>query len=265
MRSGRLHHKVELHRIVGQRGVETQQIVAYRGERGLVGRHVAAHRAHYVSAEDGEQAGAYRVRGVPHRHLGGQLGGRNPVGQQSGARRESAALKDVVEHQQDAEQHHQSMGRDAEPDSENLRAEAERHACQHAQQQSDGHVPAAVHAVGDESVHEARQTVNETYDGHYETEARVRDAVLGRKARDGEREVLAHEIEERVTDHRGDDGAVLPILEFFGLFGCHFLILSLKIIPCSDRICRPAHREQPPDIRSRNACRAADKPPRPTR
>ena len=57
--------------------------------RRRVGRHVHAHGPHDIAAEDHHEARTDRVRGIPHRHLGRQLRGRNPVGQQTRAGRES--------------------------------------------------------------------------------------------------------------------------------------------------------------------------------
>ena len=221
MRHRRRHLLPEPYGIIRQSWVQRQHVGADGLHDLSVAAHVTAERTHDVTAQYGQQARPDRVRGVPYRHLRGQLRGRDPVRQQSRAGREPAALEDVVGHEQHAEQHNERVRRNTYLDTEDAGAEAEGEARKHTQQQSEGHVPAAVHAVGDQSVHKARKTVDQPHDGHYKAEAGVRDAILGRKARYGKGEVLAHEIEERITDHRGDDGAILPILESFGLFGCH--------------------------------------------
>ena len=128
---------------------------------------------------------------------------------------EAAALEDVVENEQHAEEDDESVWRYADVDSQNRRREAECEAGQCAEQQAERHVIACIHAVGYQTVDETRQTVDESHHGQNDTEARVGDAVLGRKTGHGEREVLSDEVEQRITDHRHDDSSRLPVIEQF--------------------------------------------------
>ena len=167
------------------------------------------------------------MRGIPHRHFRRQLRRRNPVGQQTRAGRESRTLQQPVDDPHDAhEEDHRvaelvarMLARDPVGD---VLAESEREVGQRAQRQTDGHVPAGVHAVGQNAVGETRKAVDQAVQGEEDAEARLRNAEIGFQAGHGQRKILAHEVEERVTDHRRDDRTHLPILEALGLFRCHF-------------------------------------------
>ena len=100
-------------------------------------------------------------------------------------------------------------------------AEPEPDVDERAERQAQRHEFAGAHPIGDESVDEPRNAVDDAVEGQEDSELRLGDAEGSLDARHGGVEVLAHEIVECVTDHRDDDGAGLPVLEFFRLFGCH--------------------------------------------
>ena len=192
-----------------------------------VGRHVHAHGTHDVTAEDHHEARTDRMRGIPHRHLGRQLRRRNPVGQQTRTGRESRPLQHAVYHPHDPHEEDHRIGelrtvvlpRDPVGD---ILAESEGEVGQRTEREPDGHVPAGVHAVGQDTVHETRKPVDHTVQGQENTQAGFRDPQVGLQAGHRQREVFTHEVKERITHHRGDDGTRLPILEAFGLFRSHF-------------------------------------------
>ena len=87
------------------------------------------------------------------------------------------------------------MGCHTQLHAQNRGAEAKREARQHAEQKADRHMVTTIHTVRQQTIHKTREAVDKTYDGHNNTEAGVRDTVLGRQTGDGEREVLTHEVE----------------------------------------------------------------------
>ena len=217
------HHALHARSIVGRNAQ-----VGGDGSHGVgIARHVRPQRPHDVTAENHHEARADRVRGIPHRHLRRQLRRRNPMGQQTRAGRESRTLQQPVDDPHDAhEEDHRvaelvarMLARDPVGD---VLAESEREVGQRAQRQTDGHVPAGVHAVGQNAVGETRKAVDQAVQGEKDTEARLRNAEIGFQTGHGQRKVLAHEVEERIADHRRDDRTHLPILEALGLFRCHF-------------------------------------------
>ena len=191
-----------------------------------IARHIRTRMAHQIPAQDRDDEGADRVRSVPDRHLGRQLLGRNPMRDQAVARREAAPLEHVVQNQQHAEQDDQRMderrpvGLPRNPCADD-RTAAENEVDDRTHRQARHHVPAAVGAVRQYAVDEFRHAVDQPDEGHDDAEGRFRDAVLGRKTGNGEREVLANEIKNGVTDHRSDDRPPLPVFESFGLFRSH--------------------------------------------
>ena len=220
---GEVHHRGHA---LGIGGIDAQVGGDLR-HRGGVAADVLAHVAHQVAAENHHKTRTDRVRGVPHRHLRGQLLGRDPVGQQPRARRESRTLQQAVDHPHHAHEEDHRVGelrahvfaRDPVGD---VLAEAEGEVGKGAERQSDGHVPAGVHPVGEDAVDEARESVDQSVERQKDTEARLRDAEVRLQARHGQREVLAYEVEERVADHRREDRPRLPVLEALALFRCHF-------------------------------------------
>ena len=172
------------------------------------------------------QTGADRVRHVPDRHLGRQFVGRDPVGHQRRDGRHAHALEIAV--QQQDRTHDDRQRRDvfaaagrARDEQGHFVAEPEPDVDERAERQAQRHEFAGAHPIGDESVDEPRNAVDDAVEGQEDSELRLGDAEGSLDARHGGVEVLAHEIVECVTDHRDDDGAGLPVLEFFRLFGCH--------------------------------------------
>ena len=88
-------------------------------------------------------------------------------------------------------------------------------------------MPATIDAVGQHTVHELRYAIEETTQREDDTEARLGDAILGGETGHRKRKVLTDKVEEDVANHRADDGTPLPILEFFLLFRCHFIVCFL--------------------------------------
>ena len=182
-----------------------------------------AHVAHDVAAEDDDQSRADRMRGVPHRHLGGQLLGRNPVGEQPRAGREARPLQHAVDHPHDAHEEDQrivelrtrTLARDP---LAHVDAETEGEIGQRAERESRGHEEACVEPVGQNTVDETRKAVDQPVERKENTQAGFRNTQVGFEPRHGQRKVLADEIEERITDHRGDERAHLPVLEAFLYF-----------------------------------------------
>ena len=118
-----------------------------------------ARRADEVAAEDGQDAGADRVRGVPDGRFRRQFPRGAPMVDEPVARREAAPLEDVVQHQQDAhdDDHRPDEIRSAFlPGDEGGEAVApsEEEVQDDAGSEADDQVPAGVEAVGDEAVHE---------------------------------------------------------------------------------------------------------------
>ena len=58
--------------------------------------------------------------------------------------------------------------------AERVIAESEREVGQRTQRQPDGHVPAGVHAVGQNAVGETRKAVDQAVQGEEDAEARLR-------------------------------------------------------------------------------------------
>ena len=192
-----------------------------------VSAQVLSHVAHQVTAEDHHQTGPDRMRGVPYRHLRGQLLGRNPVGQQAGARRESRTLQQAVDHPHHPHEKDHRVGELAahvlaRNPVRDILSESEGEVGQRTERKADGHVPAGVHPVGEDAVDKAREAVDQSVERQKDTQARFRDAQIGLETRHGQREILAHEVEKCVPDHCGDDRPRLPILKSFALFRCHF-------------------------------------------
>ena len=248
------HHALHARGIVGRNAQ-----VGGDGSHGVgIARHVRAQRTHDVTAEDHHEARADRVRGIPHRHFRRQLRRRNPVGQQTRAGRESRTLQQPVDDPHDAhEEDHRvaelvarMLARDPVGD---VLAESEREVGQRTQRQTDGHVPAGVHAVGQNAVGETRKAVDQAVQGEEDAEARLRNAEIGFQAGHGQRKILAHEVEKRISKDAHRDGTEFPVFETPYLLGGHTGIgrvrgfgLHRSIIfanGCATR--SPAKRESP--------------------
>ena len=208
--------------------VAQEDIDAYRAHEGYGGGYpeaplprAMAHRCHDVAAEDGHDRGSYRVGGVPDRHLGSQLIGGNPVGEQTVARGESRALEEVVQQQEQAEDEHHGVDKLrsralAGDEVAQVGAKTEGVVGCGTEQQSYRHVVAGVEAVGEIAVEKSRRTIDHRHQGHDDTEAGLGDAIFGGEAGDGKREVLSHEVEDGIAYHGGEDGAPLPVFECLG-------------------------------------------------
>ena len=99
-----------------------------------------------------------------------------------------------------------------------LDAETEGEIGQRAERESRGHEEACVEPVGQNTVDETRKAVDQPVERKENTQAGFRNTQVGFEPRHGQRKVLADEIEERITDHRGDERAHLPVLEAFLYF-----------------------------------------------
>ncbi len=116
------------------------------------------------------------------------------------ARREASTLEYVVDYQQHCEyvdhRRHEgpSFSAPRYPGGE-LVAESEQHVHYHAHGKAQGHVPASVRAIGDESVYELGYAIDYANQRKDYAEASVRYAIFFAKHRHGEGKVLAHEIE----------------------------------------------------------------------
>ena len=171
--------------------------------------------SHNETAEDCEQTSTDGVRRVPNRHLRSQLLRWNPMREQTCARRESAALEDVVEYQQYTERNDERVRCYANLDAEQCRCKAKCKRCCRAEQQTERHMVASVHSIGEQTICETRQTIYQADNGEDDTETRIRDSVFGCQTRHCERKVFAHEVEQRIPEHCRNDCAPLPIFERF--------------------------------------------------
>ena len=166
--------------------------------------------------------GADRVGAVPYRHLGSQFRGVDPVGEDPCAGRVAHALEILVEDDDHAHDPHEGLDQfravlDARDPGAEVGAEAEGEVGGGAQQQAQGHDDASPDAVYHIAVDEAREAVDERPGEDDPSEIRVRDPVFGREPRHGQREVLAHEVEQGVTGHGDQDCPDLPRHEPFAV------------------------------------------------
>ena len=67
--------------------------------------------------------------------------------------------------------------------------------------------------VGDNAIHEFAQAIDNTHKAEDDTETSVGNPILLPQRRHGESEILPHEIEQGITDHRADDNLPLPVIE----------------------------------------------------
>ena len=149
----RLHHALHT---LGIAGLNTQ-IGGNRSHSIGIARHVSTQRTHDITAENHHQTRTDRVRSIPDRHFRRQFRGRNPMGQQARTGRKSRSLQQAVDDPHDT---HEENHRIAELTAVVLArdpighvlAETERKVGQCTQRQTDGHVPAGVHAVGQNTV-----------------------------------------------------------------------------------------------------------------
>ena len=168
-----------------------------------------------IAAEDDGQSGADRVRGVPDRHLGRQPFGDDPVGHQPRAGRDAHALEPAVENPEDAQRQHRG-------------AESEEQVADAAENESRDQKVACVAAVAPDAVDELRESVDQSVEREEEAEVGFRDAHLLVEIRHGDTQVLAHEIEERVTEDAHRHGAEFPVFETFDLLVGHAAYAGLS-------------------------------------
>ena len=172
------------HAVVGQVGRDASDDCG-------VGAEVRSERAHQVAADDDGQGGADRVGAVPYRHLGGQLRGVDPVGEDPCAGRVAHALEILVEDDDHAHDPHEGLDQfravlDARDPGAEVGAEAEGEVGGGAQQQAQGHDDASPDAVYHIAVDEAREAVDERPGEDDPSEIRVRDPVFSRESRHGQ-------------------------------------------------------------------------------
>ena len=74
-------------------------------------------------------------------------------------------------------------------------------------------MPAGYRPVCYDAVHELGKAVDYAYEAEDHTETGIGNPILLSKRRHCEGEVLAHEIEQGIANHRADDDPPLPILE----------------------------------------------------
>ena len=171
-----------------------------------------------VAAEHGCEGSPNRMGGVPDRCFGGQFLRRHPPGKQMVARREAAALEQIVQNEQGG---HDDDHRTHELCPPHLACNQISQFVRPAEQevedgtggQTDGQMPPGDGPVRDDAVDELRQAVNNADKAQDDAEAGVGDAVFLAEGRHGEGEVLADKIEQGVADHRTDDDPPLPVFE----------------------------------------------------
>ena len=92
-----------------------------------------------------------------------------------------------------------------------LYAEAEENIGKCAEEETNREHNACTVAVRDDTIHKARQTVDDTVQGQEETKLHLRDSELGSQTGHCHREVLANKVEQGIAYHRNNDGTNLPI------------------------------------------------------
>ena len=185
---------------------------------------VYQHGAHYK-----DQPGPDRVRHVPDRHFAGQFVGRHPVSHEGRDGWNSHALKITVQQQNrthdDRQRRNVLLPAGCSGDEHrHFITESESDIDQRTERKSQRHDLPGAYTVGDESINKAGQTVNNTVQGQKQPQLGLGYAECNLDARHGGIEILADKIIERITDHRHDDCAGLPVLEFLRLFGSHCVL-----------------------------------------
>jgi len=176
------------------------------------------------------QTGADRVRHVPDRHLGRQFVGRDPVGHQRRDGRHAHALEIAV--QQQDRTHDDRQRRDvfaaagrARDEQGHFVAEPEPDVDERAERQAQRHEFAGAHPIGDESVDEPRNAVDDAVEGQEDSELRLGDAEGGFDARHGGVEVLAHEIIKCVTEI---EMMMVRVCQYLNFFVCSGVIIRFE-------------------------------------
>ena len=169
---------------------------------------------HDDAANLGDKASAYRVGRVPDGHFRREFLRRNPERYQLCARREAGPLEELVEDQQYPKRPGKGGGagcrcRRLRPScraeqSGNPRREAEGDIDERTREESEAEHLLRIHPVADDAVDELGQSVDDSAPEEEVAEHRLRNAAVLLKPGHCEGEVLAHEVEERVADHRGE-------------------------------------------------------------
>ena len=168
-----------------------------------------------VAAEDGNHGCSYRMGGVPDGRLCGEFLRRHPMGKQPIAGREAAALEYIVENQKDGHDHDHRVdevgtGFVSGDHCAQFVRPAEEKVQQDTGAKADDKVPAGIDPVCDYTVQELGHSIDDPHKGKDYSEAGVGDSIFSTQGRHGEREILAHEIEHGVADHRADHHLPLP-------------------------------------------------------
>ena len=134
------------------------------------------------------------------------------------AGRETAALKDIVQHQEDSHDDDHGIdkvrpfGLSCQPMAE-VGTETECVIQQRTDTQPDNQMPSGVGTVGNKAVDELRHTIDDAHQRKDNAETGVRDAIGFAQRGHGKGEVLAYEIEHGIAYHRTDDDSPLPVTE----------------------------------------------------
>ena len=209
------------------------EVARYPGDYAAVAGHIRTHIGHQQAADHDSAESAHGVGCVPDAHLGGQFTGRDPLRKHPGARRESHPLEILVEH--DGHSHHQNQHfhelrafvHPGDPVAQ-VHSEAEANIRSSTQDEANSHEGLGAHTLHHEPVQEAAQAINQRANRYHDTEAGIRNAVLGGEAGHGDGEVFPYKIINGIDHHRTYYGAPLPILErFVGHILSSVLILSI--------------------------------------
>ena len=199
-----------------------------------------AHCTHDVSAEDDDQTGADRVGGIPHRHFRSQLFWGDPVGQQSGTWGEAHTLQPAVCDPENTHKENQGIGKlgailyPGNPTG-NILSETEGEVCQSTESQADCHKESGIDPVGQHTVKESGNAVDQSMQGQEDTQTCFGDAQISFQSGHCKREVFPDEIEEGIPDHGSNNGTGLPIFEKFGYLRAQ--VIFLLRICCFGRSC----------------------------
>ena len=162
------------------------------------------------------------------------------MGHQPRAGRYAHALKPTVEDPEDAQRQHRG-------------AETEQQVADRAENESRHEETARIAAVAPNAVDEFRESVNHAVEREKQAEVGFRNAHLLVQIRHGDAQILAHEVEKRISEDAHRDGTEFPVFETPYLLGGHTGIgrvrgfgLHRSIIfanGCATR--SPAKRESP--------------------
>ena len=122
------------------------------------------------------------------------------------------------------------------------------------------HVPTGIQFVSNQSVQEARNSIDNGHQSHYYTETGFGDAKLCTQSGNGKGEVLANKIEKRITNHRCDDYTILPMKKLSTYFHDDLYFpkstfskdISKPFIKFSATLCNIENGESTTDLKSTN-------------